>query len=384
MTGSQVNPHSISLTKIDLNNSRQVQAFLDLPYKLYRDHPNWVPPLIFEARNALNPAKNPFFQHSQAAFFLATDAANNTLGRLAVLDHQPYNDFNQSKTAFFYLFESINNVNVARALFDAGAEWARSHNLYTLFGPKGFSANDGMGLLTRGFEHRPALGIPYNHAYYPQLLEAAGFVPVNEVVSGYLHRSMEFPEKIHQVAAKVMKRRGLSVARFERKRDLRRLVPSLRDLYNSALGGTQGNVPMSEIEAQAIASQMLWFADPRLIKVVMKGEQPVGFVFAYPDISAALQRTGGRLWPLGWFHLWRQLSLTRWLNINGAGMAEDYRGLGGTALLFSELYKTVVDSRFEHADLVQIGTENQPMQRELRSLGVDFYKSHQMVELALK
>jgi hypothetical protein len=379
----QTLPHSISVQEINLDNSHQVQAFLALPFSLYQDQPNWVPPLRLEARAALDPAKNPFFEHSQAAFFLALNATGSPIGRLAVLEHRPYNRYNQSKTAFFTLFESIDDVHVVQALFDAGAKWASAHNLYTLFGPKGFSSNDGMGLLTRGFDHRPAFGIPYNHAYYGQLLEAVGFVPGHEVVSGYLHRGMKFPDKIHQVAAKVKQRRGLRVARYRRKSDLRRLVPSLRDLYNNALGGTQGNVPMRETEAQAIASQMLWFADPRLIKIVMKDDEPVGFVFAYPDVSAALQRTGGRLWPFGWFHLWRELKHTRWLNINGAGMVANYRGLGGTALLFSELYKTVIDSRFEHADLVQIGTENQPMQRELRNLGVDFYKAHQMYELAL-
>lgn len=384
MTNSPVVPHSISVIQIDLDRRQQVKSFLELPFRLYQEQPKWVPPLRFEARAALDPKKNPFFQHSDAAFFLATNSKGHPIGRLAVLDHQPYNRYNQSNVAFFYLFECINDIEVARRLFDSGAEWARARNLYTLFGPKGFSSNDGMGLLTRGFDQRPAFGIPYNHAYYPQLLEMVGFVPGHEVVSGYLHRSMKFPEKIHQVADKVKQRRGLKIARFNHKRDLRRLVPSLRDLYNSALGGTQGNVPMSEAEAQTIASQMLWFADPRLIKIVMKGEQPVGFMFAYPDISAALQRTGGRLLPWGWFHLWRELSRTRWLNINGAGMDENYRGLGGTALLFSELYKTVLDSRFEHADLVQIGLENQPMQRELRKLGVEFYKAHQMYELVIK
>jgi hypothetical protein len=384
MTISQQIPPNFSVTQVDLDNADQVQAFLELPFTIYAGEPNWVPPLHFEARSALDRRKNPFFSHSEAAFFLALKPGGRPIGRLAVLDHRPFNQFNHSKTAFFYLFECIDDKSVAQALFEAGADWVRSRNLYTLLGPKGFSTNDGMGLLTRGFEHRPAFGIPYNHKYYPTLLMGAGFEPGKEVVSGYLHRSMQFPEKIHQVAAKVKQRRGLRIAIFNRKRDLRRLVPALRDLYNDALGGTQGNAPMTAQEAQAIAAQMLWFADPRLIKIVMKGEQPVGFLFAYPDISYALQRCHGRLLPLGWFHLWRELKRTRWLNINGAGMVEKYRGLGGTALLFSELYKTVVDSRFEHADLVQIGIENQPMQRELRNLGVEFYKAHQMFQKSLK
>ncbi len=118
---------------------------------------------------------------------------------------------------------------------------------------------------------------------------------------------------------------------------------------------------MAREEVQAIARQMVALADPRLIKILYKAEEPVGFLFAYPDVSAALQRTGGRLWPFGWLRLYRELRTTRWVNVNGAGIAEGHRGLGGTALLFTEMYRSVRDGGFEHADLVQIGRENLPM-----------------------
>lgn len=128
-----------------------------------------------------------------------------------------------------------------------------------------------------------------------------------------------------------------------------------------------------------MANQMLWFADPRLVKIVMKDEKPVGFLLAYPDLSAALQKTRGRLFPFGWLTLLLELKKTPWVNINGAGMLDEYRGLGGTAILFSEMYKTIRESgQFQHADLVQVGTENDRMQRELRDLGVDFYKTHRL------
>lgn len=176
----------------------------------------------------------------------------------------------------------------------------------------------------------------------------------------------------------MQRRRGLRIARYRRRADLRALVPRLGRLYNETLGGTSGNVPLTQDEVRSMAGQMLAFADPRLVKVVMHGDEPVGFVFAYPDISAALQRCRGRLLPFGWLDLLLELRRTRWLNINGAGIVERHRGLGGTALLFSELHKTVVESRFEHAEVVQIGLENANMQRELRDLGIDFHKAHRM------
>jgi hypothetical protein len=128
-----------------------------------------------------------------------------------------------------------------------------------------------------------------------------------------------------------------------------------------------------------MADQLEWFADPGLIKIVMKGEELVGFLLAYPDISAALQRTRGRVFPLGWLDWLIEMRRTPWININGAGIVERYRGLGGTALLFSELYKSVAaNPRYRYADIVQISTANDRMQRELRALGIDFYKLHRM------
>ena len=175
-----------------------------------------------------------------------------------------------------------------------------------------------------------------------------------------------------------MERRRLSVRRFRTRRDLMRLAPSLGALYNQSLGGTSGNVPLTLEEIQAIAGQMVVYADPRLIKILYKDDRPVGFLLAYPDISAAVQRTRGRMWPFGWALWLRELRRTEWVNINGAGIAEGYRGLGGTALLFSEMYRSVREGGFRHADLVQVGESNAPMLRELRALGVDFYKTHRL------
>ena len=373
----------MNLIRIATTERRQAQQFLDLPFRIYRDCPQWVPPLESDARHMLDRRRHPFYQHSHAAFFLVTQDDGRPVGRIAVLDHHNYNAFNHERTAFFYLFECEDNPEAAQTLFGATFDWARSQGLNNIVGPKGFTALDGMGLLVKGFECRPALGVPYNPPYYPALIEAAGFERETDVVSGYLSPHTPFPEKMRQVADLVQKRRGLRVARFKTRRDLRALVPKLQALYNNSLSGTSGNAPLTDDEARSMADQMLWFADPRLIKIVMKGDEPVGFLFAYPDISAAIQRNRGRILPFGWLDMLVELRRTKWINVNGAGMIEGYRGLGGTALLFSEMYKTIQESRFDHVEIVQIGVENERMQNELRNFGVDFYKKHRMYEKIL-
>jgi hypothetical protein len=368
---------------INLADHRMVRGFQRLPFSIYKAMPQWVPPLSSDADAMLERHRNPFFRHSEAIFLMALDENNQPLGRLAVLDHRRYNEYNHERTAFFFLFECVNRLEVAQGLFNAGCAWAQERGLEKIIGPKGFTALDGLGLLVKGFEHRPALGIPYNPDYYINLIEECGFEQSGEMVSGYMGGDLKFPEKIHEVSRKVQERRGLHILRFNKRSDLKKFVPYLKGLYNGALEGTTGNVPLTDEEARKMADQILWFADPRLIKIIMKGEDLVGFLFAYPDISAAIQRTRGRLFPFGWLDLLLELRRTKWVNINGAGILDEYRGLGGTAILFSELHKSVVEGGFEHVELVQIGRDNERMQLELRNLGIDFYKTHRMYQKAL-
>ncbi len=368
---------------VDTRKRRQAKRFLDVPFRIYRGSAEWVPPLASDAARMLDRRRHPFYRHSQAGFFIAIDDDGQPCGRLAVLDNRNYNEFNRERTAFFYLFECIDDPAASHALFEAGFDWARDRGLNKVIGPRGFTALDGLGLLVRGFDHRPAMGIPYNLDYYGRLVEAEGFRKQEDSVSGYLSADMAFPERIHRASELIQKRRGLRVVAYTRRSELRSLVPYLRDLYNSALGGTAGNVPLNDEEANAMADQMIWFADPRLIKILWKDDRPVGFLFAYPDISAALQRTRGRVFPFGWTRLLLEMRRTHWININGAGIVDEYRGLGGTAILFSEMYKSVAGGRFRHADLVQVGASNDRMQRELRDLGIEFYKMHRIYERAI-
>ena len=216
----------MKIIEIDPSDKRQARLFLDLPFKIYRDIPQWVPPLETDARRMLNRRSHPFYAHSAAAFFLAAtgEGAEGVVGRLAVLDNRHFNEYNHEQTAFFYLFECQNNPEAGAGLFAAGEAWIRGRGLNRIYGPKGFTALDGMGLLVKGFERRPALGIPYNPAYYAELIVAAGFAPVGDTLSGYMHRSIQFPEKIDQVSQAVQEKRGLRIARYSKRGDLRSLV----------------------------------------------------------------------------------------------------------------------------------------------------------------
>jgi hypothetical protein len=373
----------MNLIRLDPSDRHRVNQFLGLPFTLYADTPQWVPPLEMDLRAALNPKKHPFYRHGEALFLLALNDQDQPVGRLVVLDNHAYNEFNREKTAAFCLFECIDDQQIAATLFETGFGWARSRGLTVMAGPKGFTALDGMGLLVKGFEHRPALGQPYNHAYYHDLITSVGFETAREVVSGYINRDLQFPEKIQRAALLVQKRYGIHVKRFSTRQGLLAMLPGLLKLYNESIVPGDGNVPLSEQDLKNLANQLLLFADPRLVKILMKEERPIGFLLAYPDISSAIQRCQGRLLPFGWLSILLEPRRTNWLNINGAAIIAEYRGLGGTAVLFNEMFQSVIESRYQHAEVVQIGLENERMQNELRTLGIDFYKMHRTYHIEL-
>jgi hypothetical protein len=372
----------MDIIEVNIDNKQQIKQFLNLPFRLYTDVSAWVPPLAPDARLNLTPRKHPFYSHGQAVFYLAIEKGQ-TVGRLAVLENDNYNQYNLMRTAFFYLFECENSPTASSAMFEAGFKWARKRGLDRIEGPRGFTVFDGLGMLVKGFEQRPAFGLPYNLPYYPQLVEAVGFKTKIELVSGYLDRDMQFPEKVHRAADLIKKRRGLYMTQFKTRQEIKAFVPYLKSLYNTSLIPGEESIPLTDDDVRTLASQMLWFADPRLIKIVMKEDKPVGFLFAYPDISQAIQRVRGRVYPIGWILLLMELRKTKWININGAGMLPGFRGVGGTALLFDEMYKSMIESNYQFADLVQIGVENENMQREMRDFGINFYKTHRVYERSL-
>nr|MBN1229059.1 hypothetical protein [Anaerolineae bacterium] len=372
---------------VNTDNRKEVNRFIGVPFELYRDSPQWVPPVVPDAQFQLNRKKNPFYKYNDAAFFVA-EQDGQYIGRIAAFNPRYFNSFKHTSNLHFYLFDCINDQAAASALFEAAANWGRANDLTLCRGPLGFMALDGFGMLAEGFDHRPAVGIPYNYDYYPTLTEAWGFELEERVYSGYLNLTRlraEFPQKILALSDKIKSRYGFTIKTFKNKRELRRwAAPRLADLYNRTLTHIAGDPPVTQEEVSVVADSALQITEPDLLKFVLKEDELVGFLFCFLDISVALKKTGGRLFPTGIFHILREMKRTNWINLNGMGMAPEYQGLGGTALMYAELYRAIENyPRFEHADVVQISEFNAKSLNEMKRFGVDFYKTHHIYQKPL-
>jgi hypothetical protein len=332
-----------------------------------------------DAETQLNREKHPYYEHSDADFFIAQRNGED-IGRIAILENKPFNRYHKTRKAQFYLFDCENEQEAATALFNRAFEWSRERNLDQVIGPKGFGALDGYGLLVEGYEHRQIMTMMnYNYPYYRQLVENIGFEKELDFVSCYLNADkFRLPERIHRIAQRVLQRGNLGVKRFETKKELREWAPKIGQAYNKAFVNNWEYYPLSDNEIKFILDNILSVADPRLIKVITHGDDAVGFLFGFPDLSAALQKAKGRLLPLGIFHLLIDMRRTNWIALNGAGILPEFHGRGGNALLYSEMENTIRDYKFEHADLTQVSETAVQMRHDLINLGGEPYKNHRV------
>ncbi len=373
----------MEIIQITLKDHRLQNAFIEFPFKLYRNTPQWVPPLKIDMRQVFKP-NYAFYQYGEAAFFLAISKSGEVLGRIAVANNRRYNDFHKTKTAFFYYFECIEDRQIAEALFAKLFNWARKQGLNRVLGPKGFTVLDGFGLLIEGFAHRPAFGQAYNPPYYPALVEAQGFSKVSDNFSAWVDKSVEVPEKIARAAALVKKRMGFSVPLFKSKGDLRKIVGDLQKLYNESLAAPAGNPPITDEDMAILVKQLLWIADPRLIKIIYKDGKTIGWLLVYPDIGAALQRINGRLFPFGWLQILLESKRSHWVDMNGIGIVEEYQRYGATAVLYQEFYQSIMESdQYNYAEILQIREDNINSLMEVANINVHFHKKHRLYEKVL-
>jgi len=372
----------VAIHKIDLHNKADVMRFIQIPFDLYKGHPQWVSPFIVDVKAMLNPNKHPFYEHSEAEFFVA-EQGGKLVGRIAALENKPFNQYHDAKDAEFYLFECINDQEVANALFETVFDWARERGLNKLVGPKGFGPLDGYGIQVEGFEHRQMMNMMnYNYPYYRDLVENLGFTKVVDFVSSYVNpQEFQLPPKVRKAADIAKKRGTFRVLSFKNKRDLKRWADKIGQAYNDAFVNNWEYYPLTQREIDFVVDNVMTIVDPYLIKIIVKDEDVVGFVLPFPDVSAAMQKNKGKLGPIEILRLMVEIKRTNWISFNGVGILPEYQGLGGNAIMYAELEKSMhQNTQFIHSELTQVAETAEQMRKDLKNLGVRFYKNHRVYQ----
>ena len=373
----------VEVLEVSSGDSKRINDFVDLPFRLYDDSPQWVPPFRSGIRKILTRV-HPFFEHSEAAFYLAL-RRGQPVGRISVFENRRFNSCRKRREARFYHFECQEDEEAARALIEAAVDWAHRRGLTRLEGPHGLSGMDGSGIQVEGFEHRATMTMMhYNKPYYGRFFDGNGFSKVRDYYTAQISRQgFLMPEKIRRVAEIHYKRGHFRVPRFHSKRAIRAIAPQIGDVYNRAFMIHEDFCPLREAEIESLARDLMLVSKPSLIKILYYEDQVVGFLFAFPDLSAALQRARGRLGPVRLIDLLTEAARTDTLIVNGAAILPEYQKLGGNGLMYYELIRTILDSGYRRAEMVQIADTTSLMLADMQTLGGRVYKIHRIYRLEL-
>ena len=371
---------------LDVNSKSLQKEFVDFQYKLYEDCPQFVPPFRSDIFMMMNKKKHPFYDHSDSDFFIAK-RDSKVVGKIAALENKPFNEYHQCKDSEFYLFDCIDDQEVANALFDKVSDWARARGLNRIVGPKGYGPLDGYGIQVEGFEHRQMMNMMnYNYPYYQKLAEAYGFEKEVDFVSSFLApQDYVLPEMISKAVDIVKKRGKLKVMHFTNKKQILECKYKLKEAYNRAFIHNWEYYPLSDRELDYAVDNAIQFVIPELLKLIQNDkDEVVGFVLPFPDASAAMQKNKGRLGPIGIIRLLRELKTTQWLDFNGIGILPEYQGMGGNALVMDSLLRAAqANKRYIYSELTQVAETAVQMRKDLDNLGVKYYKNHRVYKKSL-
>jgi hypothetical protein len=363
-------------TTIDVQpvaSRRDTEEFIRFPFSLYRNDPDWVPPLLSERREFLSAQHNPFFAHAEVALWLAR-RNGEVVGTISSHIDRLHNETHDEKTGMFGFFETIDDYEVAQALLTTAHNWLRARGMSALRGPLSFSQNHEVGLFVDGEPGRAMVMMPYNPLCYNDFLLRYGLTKVMDLYA-YLADLSQFhgdpsglPEKLARVTALAKKRAGI-VTRTPNLKQFDQELLRAKAVYNKAWVKNWGFVPMTDDEVDKMAGDLKQVLDPRLCVFVEVGNEPMGICICVPDIQQVLAHLGGRLFPLGWAKaLWygRKVNAARLMIM---GVVEEYRGQGVEAILMYETVKAAIESGYTAIEFSWILETNEMMNRIIGHIG---------------
>ncbi len=372
---------SVIVSKVE--SKADLMRFIKLPWKIYQDDANWVPPLIMDMKNLLNRQKNPFFEHSEAEYFLA-HRDGEVVGRIAAIVNHNHNRFHNEQTGFFGFFESVDNAEVASTLFGAAEEWLRAKGMQALRGPMNFSTNDTCGLLCEGFDASPVIMMTYNPKYYLELVESCGFTRIKELYAYHFEHTMPMPERFVRLAQRTLADESIVFRTIDMKH-FQREVGLVMEIYNDAWAANWGFVPMTEKEFEHLAKELKPVVDPDLVYIAEVNGEPAGFSLTLPDYNQILKDVNGRLFPFGIFKLLLNRKKITRVRVITLGVKKKFQHKRGLAPAFYyETYRRGIDKGYTLGEFSWILEDNVLMNRALQAMGAILYKKYAIYEKGLK
>ena len=373
----------MSVEIIEVKNNKELKKFIKLPFDLYKNDQNWVPPLIGEQKKHLSPKHNPFFEHSKAALFLAYKN-NKVVGRISAHTNEQHNKIKKDNLGFFGFFESIDDEEVAQKLFKKTVEWNKKQGKDSIRGPMNFSMHDECGLLIEGFDSPPFIMMTHNHPYYKKLYEKFGLSKIKDFYA-YFIKQDSIPKRLEKFVKLIKKRYNYTVRTLSKnKKDLRKDIKTVLEIYSEAWKDNWGFVKMTEAEFKATVDELLPIVDKDLIFIAEVDGKPAGFSVAVPNYNFVLKKMKGHVNP--WtiakaFYYKNKISAVRVITM---GVIKEYQKKGIESVMIYNTFKNGLSKGINQAELSWVLEDNVEMNNLAKKINSEIYKKYRLYEADFK
>ena len=368
-------------TQIEISpvtTKKDITEFVKLPWKIYKDDPQWVPPLISQQKLLFDKNKHPFFEHSEADLFIAR-RDNQPVGTIAaILNNRHNNHFNEN-IGFFGFFETVADYEVAKKLLDTVMEWAKKKNLNSIRGPENYSQNEVCGMLVDGFDTPPVILMAHNPPYYQTYLKKYGFTKAMDLWAYCMDKNTQISERVIKVVERIKARSDVTFRNIKKK-IMNKEIEKVKYVYNHAWEENWGFVPLTDHEIDHIADDLKQIVDPDIVFFAEKDGKPIGFSLAVPDINQALKKINGRLFPFGIFKLLYHARKIDRLRVIIMGVVKEYRNKGIDSVFYLDTYRRGIEKGYNWGEFSWILENNDPMNTALKNIGARVYKTYRIYE----
>jgi hypothetical protein len=368
----------------EVADKSDLMEFIKFPNKLYKDEKFFVPYLTSDRKKFLDKNKNPFFEHSRVAYYLAYKDGR-LAGRIAATINDLHNEYHDEKTGFFGFFDCIDDLDVASALLDAAGKFVKKEGMTIIRGPMNLSTNDEIGLLIDGFDSYPCFMMTWNPSYYLPLYEKLGLTKVEDVFAYYIDDKNPPSERISKIVEKTKARRRITL-RTVNMNDFENELEIIRTIYNAAWSRNWGFVPMTPAEFQYIADDFKKIVEPELVIIAFVDGEPAGFSLAMPDYNPVFRKMNGRLFPLGFLkflYYTKVRKLMTGVRILTMGVVHKYQKIGLDMVLFYETFISGPAHGYHWGELSWILERNILMNKAAETMGAHLYKKYRIFDKPL-
>ncbi|TAL70656.1 MAG: hypothetical protein EPN82_01665 [Bacteroidetes bacterium] len=346
--------------------NKQLKEFVKFPLELFKNNQYYVPQLLRDEIETFKPTKNPAFEVCEVKLFLA-HYNKDIVGRIAAILNKPANKKYNTKHIRFGWFDTINDFDIASALFQKAEDWGRNLGMKEITGPHGFCDLDPQGLLIEGFDKLPTIASYYHYPYYQKLLEQYGFEKEIDFVeySSTPPYDTGIPDNLLKMNDWIKKRYNYRIAEYDSIREYKKHAKELFSLLEDTFIENYGTVPLTEKQVHYYINKYISFINKELVKFVFnENNEMVGFLVSMPSLSKAFQKAKGRLFPFGIFHILKGLKTYETIDFLFAGVKKEYRGKGVDTVMVLEIVKSAMKLGFKYAESNQELENNTKVQRE--------------------